>query len=151
MFVSGKSRTIFFPSNTLIYGISRDGSKNFNIRTCEHMILSQLRIRARATTYAALPHTHTNMIFLRFLPKQTLFLVICKRCVRVWSWETPCQNMGFRKMLVYKLLIHFLSPFTSTLIWTQRPEGQCDLVVMAVTPDPAYYDNYTISTAAKEL
>ena len=22
---------------------------------------------------------------------------------------------------------------------------------MAVTPDPAYYDNYTISTAAKEL
>ena len=26
----------FFPSNTLIYGISRDGSKNFNVRTCEH-------------------------------------------------------------------------------------------------------------------
>ena len=29
MFVYGKSRIIFFPSNTLIYGISRDGSRNF--------------------------------------------------------------------------------------------------------------------------
>ena len=27
MFVEGKSRTVFFPSDTLIYGISRDGSK----------------------------------------------------------------------------------------------------------------------------
>ena len=26
MFVYGRSRTIFFPSNTLIYGISRDGT-----------------------------------------------------------------------------------------------------------------------------
>ena len=25
----GKSRTVFFPSDTLIYGISRDGSKKF--------------------------------------------------------------------------------------------------------------------------
>ena len=40
--------------NTLIYGISRDGSKNFNIRTCEHVILGQLRIWAHTTTYAAL-------------------------------------------------------------------------------------------------
>ena len=40
----GRSRTIFFPSKTLIYGISRDDSKNFNIRTCEHMILGQLGI-----------------------------------------------------------------------------------------------------------
>ena len=39
---------------TLIYGISRDGSKNFNIRTWEHMILGQLRTGARSTTYAAL-------------------------------------------------------------------------------------------------
>ena len=45
----------FFPSNTLIYDISRDGSKNFNIRTCEHVILGQLRIWAHTTTYAALP------------------------------------------------------------------------------------------------
>ena len=36
------------------YGISRDGSKNFNLRTYEHMILGQLRIWARQTTYAAL-------------------------------------------------------------------------------------------------
>merc|ERR1711978_736725 len=50
----GSQKTILFPSNTLIYGISRDGSKNFNLRTWEHMILGQLRIGARSTTYAAL-------------------------------------------------------------------------------------------------
>ena len=54
MFVQGKSKTIFFPSNTLIYGISRDGSKNVNIRTFEHVILGQLRIGARQTKNAAL-------------------------------------------------------------------------------------------------
>ena len=54
MFVEGKSRTVFFPSDTLIYGISRDSSKNYNIRTCEHMILGQLRMRARQTNYAPL-------------------------------------------------------------------------------------------------
>ena len=54
MFVEGKSRTVFFPSDTLIYGISRDGSKNYNIRTCEHMILGQLRMGARQTSYAPL-------------------------------------------------------------------------------------------------
>ena len=50
----GKSKTIFFPSNTLIYGISRDSSKNFNIRTCEHMILGQLRMGARQAKNAPL-------------------------------------------------------------------------------------------------
>ena len=54
MFVEGKSRTVFFPSDTLIYSISRDGSKNYNIRTCEHMILGQLRMGARQTNYAPL-------------------------------------------------------------------------------------------------
>ena len=54
MFVEGKSRTVFFPSDTLIYGLSRDGSKNFNIRTCEHMILGQLRMEARQTKNAPL-------------------------------------------------------------------------------------------------
>ena len=48
------SKTIFFPSNTLIYGIYRDGSQNFNIRTCEHMILGQLRIGARQAKNAPL-------------------------------------------------------------------------------------------------
>ena len=54
IFVEGRSRTIFFPSKTLIYGISLDGSKNFNIHTCEHMILGQLRIRARQAKNAPL-------------------------------------------------------------------------------------------------
>ena len=43
LFKGGQEQS-FFPSKTLIYGISRDDSKNFNIRTCEHMILGQLRI-----------------------------------------------------------------------------------------------------------
>ena len=33
----GSQEQFFFPSNTLIYDISRDGSKKFNIRTCEHV------------------------------------------------------------------------------------------------------------------
>ena len=48
------SKTIFFPSNTLIYGISRDGSKNFNIHTCEYMILGQLTMGAHQTKNATL-------------------------------------------------------------------------------------------------
>ena len=54
MFVKGKSRTVFFPSDTPIYSISRDGSKNYNIRTCEHMILGQLLMGARQTKNAPL-------------------------------------------------------------------------------------------------
>ena len=54
MFVEGKSRAVFFPSDTLIYGISRDGSKNYNKHTCEHMILGQLRMGARQTNSAPL-------------------------------------------------------------------------------------------------
>ena len=50
----------FFLSNTLIYGISRDGSKNFNLCTCEHMILGQLRIRARQTKNAPLSTVGPN-------------------------------------------------------------------------------------------
>ena len=38
----------------IIYNISRDGSKNFNIRTCEHMILGQLRMGARQAKNAPL-------------------------------------------------------------------------------------------------
>ena len=57
MFVEGKSRTVFFPSDTLIYGISSDGSKKINLRTCEHMILGQLRMGARKTKNAPLCDT----------------------------------------------------------------------------------------------
>ena len=54
MFVYGKSRTVFFPSDTLIYSISQDGSKNFNILICEHMIPGQLSMGARQTKNAHL-------------------------------------------------------------------------------------------------
>ena len=54
MFVEGMSRTVFSPSDTLIYSISRYGSKNYNIRTCEHMVLGQLRMGACQMNYAPL-------------------------------------------------------------------------------------------------
>ena len=54
MFVEVKSRTIFFPSNTLIYGISRDGFRKINVRSCEHMILGQLTMGARQAKNAPL-------------------------------------------------------------------------------------------------
>ena len=54
MFVEGKSRTVFFPSDTLIFGICHDGTKNYNIRACEHLILGQLRMGARSAIYAPL-------------------------------------------------------------------------------------------------
>ena len=60
MFVEEKSTTVFFSSDTLIYGISRDGSKNFNIRTCEHMILGQLRMGALQTKNAPLWFVQPN-------------------------------------------------------------------------------------------
>ena len=58
MFVEGKSRTVFFPSDTLIHGISRDGSKKINMRTCEHMILGQLTMGARQTKNVTLALTY---------------------------------------------------------------------------------------------
>ena len=66
MFVEGKSKTVFFPSDTLIYGICRDGTKNNNIRACEHLILGQFRMGARSAIYAPLspPHIYRQ----HFLP-----------------------------------------------------------------------------------
>ena len=66
MFVEGKSRAVFFPSDTLIYGISRDGSKNYNKHTCEHMILGQLRMGARQTNYAPLYNIYVVIISTKF-------------------------------------------------------------------------------------
>ena len=54
MFVEGKSKTVFFPSDTLIYGICRDGTKSNNIRACEHLILGQFRMGAPSAIYAPL-------------------------------------------------------------------------------------------------
>ena len=60
MFVEGKSKTVFFPSDTLIYGICRDGTKNNNIRACEHLILGQFRMGARSAIYAPLKYTRKS-------------------------------------------------------------------------------------------
>ena len=49
------------PSDTLIYGISCDGSKNFNIRTCEHTILGQLTMGAHQTKNAPL-HLQSSLV-----------------------------------------------------------------------------------------
>ena len=60
MFVEGSQKQLFFPSDTLIYAICRDGSKNYNILACEHMILVQLRMGARHTIYAPLSHSESG-------------------------------------------------------------------------------------------
>ena len=62
--LKGGQEQFFFPSNTLIYGISRDGSKNLNIRTCEHMILGQLMMGARQTKNAPLNSRKTPIFFI---------------------------------------------------------------------------------------
>ena len=51
---SREVKNSLFPSDTLIYGISRDGSKNYNIHTWEHMTRGQFRLWARATINVAL-------------------------------------------------------------------------------------------------
>ena len=77
----------FFPSDTLINGISRDGSKNFNIRTFEHMTLSQLRMGARQTKNAPLALGNV------FLHPRHSNLVVAQRekieieILRVWTME----------------------------------------------------------------
>ena len=84
MFVEGKSRTVFFPSDTLIYGICRDGTKNNNIRACEHLILGQFRMGARSAIYAPLLWKYAFHSLLQslysgqasfqiFLPKKSAF------------------------------------------------------------------------------
>ena len=53
--------------SSLIYGISRDGSKNYNIRTCEHVILGQLWMGARQTNYAPLKFWEFMIQFVKLL------------------------------------------------------------------------------------
>ena len=78
MFVSGKSRTAFFPTDNLIDGISCDGSKNFDVRTCEHMILGQLRMGARQTKNAplALGNVFLQSRYSNLVVVQTLVLFL---------------------------------------------------------------------------
>ena len=55
LFKGSQEQSVFLQSDTPIYDISREGSKNLNIRTCEHMILGQLTMGARQTKNAPLP------------------------------------------------------------------------------------------------
>ena len=50
---------------TLVYGISRDGSRNFNIRTCELIILGQLTMGTRQAKNA--PLLSIMMVSLHYL------------------------------------------------------------------------------------
>ena len=73
----GGQEQFFSPSDTLIYGISRDGSKTFNIRTFEHMILGQLTMGARQTKNALL-YKHKNQI-------KTTTESLTTACITPWS------------------------------------------------------------------
>ena len=74
----GSQEQSFFSSDTLIYGISRDGSKNFQIRTCEHMTISQLRMGARQTKNAplALGNVFLQSRYSNLVVVQTLVLFL---------------------------------------------------------------------------
>ena len=76
-FLKGSQEQSFFPSDTLIYGISRDGSKNFNIRTCEHMILGQLRMGARQTKNAPLIACYKSFSAVFFATFSGFFQFLC--------------------------------------------------------------------------
>ena len=102
MFVEGKSRTIFFPSNTLIYGIFRDGSKNINnTRTCEHLILGQLRMGARQAKNAPLysiPCSLPNQAKLKFdqdFEARWLFCFCCWTEITLFVESTNFTACGF--------------------------------------------------------
>ena len=75
-----------FPSDTLIYGICRDGSKNYNIRTWEHMTRGQFRLGARATINVALMVITIQKSLQRWL--QRWLLRTLQRCYCPFSWST---------------------------------------------------------------
>ena len=127
MFVYGKSRTVFFPSDTLIYGISRDGSKNFNIFICEHMILGQLSMGARQTKNAPLliymwgqenefPHVWVIYFRLCVIYVQAGCFVWCaKRASAVywhlWYWVSTINWIGRKGHLQFiGFLGHYFTP-----------------------------------------
>ena len=62
-----------FPSDTLIYGICRDGSKNYNIRTWEHMTRGQFRLGARATINVALASNSIQSLYAVWCQIITIF------------------------------------------------------------------------------
>ena len=88
-----KIRFIYvFPSNTHFYGISRDGSKKFNIRTCEHMILGQLMMGARQMKNAP-------------LLRQRQF---CDKTAYVWGLHYQWDSL--LSMSPARRLAHFMLP-----------------------------------------
>ena len=91
MFVEGKSITVFFPSDTIIHGISRDSSKNYNIRTCEHMILGQLRMGARQTNYAPLLTVWVKSVLVICRPK--LFIQDFRRHIKTHIMFSEQRNI----------------------------------------------------------
>ena len=84
------------PSDTLIYGISCDGSKNFNIRTCEHMILGHLRIGARQAKNAPLVLTGSA----RHLTPHELH---SGRRMLLVKWGKSTLNMGGNDSLSWQV------------------------------------------------
>ena len=96
-------KTIFFPSNTLIYGISREGSKNFNIRTCEHMVLGQLRMGARQAKNAPLS---TGIVFccIGQTPSQILNIDLIKIANDLVEQTNTFQSLLIHIVFIIKLL-----------------------------------------------
>ena len=84
MFVEGKSRTVFFRLQTLLFTAFLATVQKIITYACEHMILGQLRMGARQTNYAPLfSHIHNfgwfrqlSHIFFACLPTQSIYEAI---------------------------------------------------------------------------
>ena len=105
---SQRSRTIFFPSNTLIYGISHDGSKKFNIRTCEHMILGHLTMGAQKNKkmhpcgWVILAHSATFLLCWNFF-------------MQIWFYQ-----LNWMQSYIVRYLSNFAVTFHNFLVVTTQ-------------------------------
>ena len=134
---------MFFPSNTLIYGISRDGPKNFNIRTFEHMVLGQLRMGAgqakNAPLHSTLKHelsssSSTSDFYVE--ARQRLVIVIFCSLQRVCWFSSPqcCAVEYFQFNRNVESLRLCSITWGSTLGWRMSPLWKLSPTIKLDTP-----------------
>ena len=109
----GNQEQSFFLQALFFCGISRASSKNFNVYTCEHMILGQLRMGARQTKNAA-----------KFLTKRIYeiwgggvgngtisFVLPSIWAVSFLAWVVSSRLVRFFQLVRIFLVAAYLSPF----------------------------------------
>ena len=133
MFVEGKSRTVFFPSDTLIYGISRNGYKNFNIHTCEHMILGQLRMGARQAKNAPLI-TNTKIIIITLIKIFIIKLMIGQLLANSWPTQlVSIINPTITKIIIIALIKLFIIKLMTGQLLANSSPTQLIIFITIIT------------------